>query len=39
MLTYSVPADCGTHRELLDKQCQHLLPEQSRAQETPLTSA
>ena len=38
MLTYSVPADCGAHRELLDKQCQYLLPEQSRVQEPPLTS-
>ncbi len=34
MLTYNVPADCGTHRELLDKQCQHLLPDPQRNQET-----
>ncbi len=34
ILTYSIAADCGTTKELLEKQCQHLLPEQSRAQET-----
>lgn len=34
ILTYSIPADCGAHRELLDKQCQHLLPEQSRTLDT-----
>ncbi|MES2606450.1 MAG: HAMP domain-containing protein [Pseudomonadota bacterium] len=33
ILTYSIPADCGAHKELLEKQCQHLLPEQSRNQD------
>ena len=32
ILTYNVPADCGSHGELLEKQCLHLIPEQPRGQ-------
>ena len=37
ILTYNVPADCGAHRELLEKQCLHLLPEPPRGQDSPAT--
>ena len=30
ILTYNVAADCGTHNELLEKQCHHLLPDSGR---------
>ncbi|HTR00888.1 MAG TPA: adenylate/guanylate cyclase domain-containing protein [Candidatus Acidoferrum sp.] len=33
ILTYNVPAECGAHKELLEKQCLHLLPEQPRGQD------
>ncbi|MEI7950870.1 MAG: adenylate/guanylate cyclase domain-containing protein [Gammaproteobacteria bacterium] len=38
ILTYNIPADCGMHKELLEKQCQHLLPEQTRPQDTTTGS-
>ncbi len=38
ILTYNIPADCGAHKELLEKQCQHLLPEQNRVQDNTTGS-
>lgn len=31
LVTYTLMADAGSHSELLDRQCQHLLPEQARS--------
>lgn len=33
ILTYSIPAHCGAHNELLEKQSQHLLPEAGKPQD------
>ncbi len=33
IMTFSLPADCGAHHELLERQCQHLLPEPGSAQD------